>query len=95
MPPFQAADVSSDNADPADRDIFWTATCRRDIAFVYRQIIGYLPSNVVTAVVSMAMIYVYTRLLSPAAFGAYSYVFSAVLVLEASLFHARPIAVMR
>jgi len=62
---------------------------------LYRQIIGYLPSNAITAVVSMVMIYAYTRLLSPGEFGSYSYVFSAVLVLEASLFHALPIAVMR
>ncbi len=62
---------------------------------MYRQIIGYLPSNAITAIVSMVMIYAYTRLLSPGEFGSYSYVFSAVLVLEASLFHALPIAVMR
>jgi O-antigen/teichoic acid export membrane protein len=41
------------------------------------------------------MVYAYTRLLSPAAFGGYSYVFSAVLVLQTSLFYALPIAVMR
>jgi O-antigen/teichoic acid export membrane protein len=62
---------------------------------VYRQIIGYIPSNIVPAVVSMVMIYAYTRLLSPAAFGSYSYIFSAVLVLQTSLFYALPIAVMR
>lgn len=62
---------------------------------MYRQIIGYIPSNVVPAVVSMVMIYAYTRLLSPAAFGSYSYIFSAVLVLQTSLFYALPIAVMR
>jgi O-antigen/teichoic acid export membrane protein len=62
---------------------------------VYRQIIGYIPSNVIPAIVSVIMIYAYTRLLSPAAFGSYSYVFSAVLVLQTSLFYALPIAVMR
>jgi O-antigen/teichoic acid export membrane protein len=62
---------------------------------VYRQIIGYIPSNVIPAIVSVMMIYAYTRLLSPAAFGSYSYVFSAVLVLQTSLFYALPIAVMR
>ncbi|HEY0184485.1 MAG TPA: oligosaccharide flippase family protein [Rhodopila sp.] len=62
---------------------------------MYRQIIGYIPSNVIPAIVSIAMIYAYTRLLSPAAFGSYSYVFSAVLVLQTSLFYALPIAVMR
>ncbi len=62
---------------------------------MYRQIIGYVPSNVIPAIVSIAMVYAYTRLLSPAAFGSYSYVFSAVLVLQTSLFYALPIAVMR
>lgn len=62
---------------------------------MYRQILGYIPSNVIPAIVSMLMIYAYTRLLSPAAFGTYSYVFSAVLLLQTSLFYALPIAVMR
>ncbi len=62
---------------------------------MYRQIIGYIPSNLVPAFIAFLMIYAYTRLLSPAAFGSYSYVFSAVLVLQTSLFYALPIAVMR
>jgi O-antigen/teichoic acid export membrane protein len=62
---------------------------------VYRQIIGYIPSNVIPAIVSVVMVYAYTRLLSPAAFGSYSFVFSAVLILQTSLFYALPIAVMR
>lgn len=62
---------------------------------VYRQIIGYIPSNVIPALVSVLMIYAYTRLLSPQAFGSYSYVFSAVLLLQTSLFYALPIALMR
>nr|WP_294548306.1 oligosaccharide flippase family protein [uncultured Rhodopila sp.] len=62
---------------------------------MYRQILGYVPSNVVPAVVSILMVYVYTRLLSPSAFGVYSYVFATVLVLQTSLFQALPIAVMR
>jgi O-antigen/teichoic acid export membrane protein len=62
---------------------------------VYRQILGYIPSNIVPAFVSMLMVYAYTRLMSPEAFGAYSYVFSAVLILQTSLFYALPIAVLR
>ncbi|WP_428490454.1 oligosaccharide flippase family protein [Rhodopila sp.] len=62
---------------------------------MYRQIIGYIPSNVIPALVSVVMVYAYTRLLSPAAFGGYSYVFSAVLILQTSMFYALPIAVMR
>src|SRR5208283_1955696 len=54
-----------------------------------------IPSVVIPALISMLMIYAYTRLLSPAAFGSYTYVFSAVLVLQASLFYALPTAVMR
>jgi O-antigen/teichoic acid export membrane protein len=62
---------------------------------VYRQIIGYIPSNVIPAIVSVVMVYAYTRLLSPAAFGTYNYIFSAVLILQTSLLYALPIAVMR
>jgi O-antigen/teichoic acid export membrane protein len=62
---------------------------------LYRQIIGYIPSNVIPALVSVLMVYAYTRLLSPEAFGSYSYVFSAVLLLQTSLFYALPIALMR
>ncbi|HEX2942388.1 MAG TPA: oligosaccharide flippase family protein [Rhodopila sp.] len=62
---------------------------------MYRQIIGYIPSNIIPAAISVVMIYAYTRLMSPAAFGAYSYIFSAVLILQTSLFYALPIAVMR
>jgi O-antigen/teichoic acid export membrane protein len=62
---------------------------------LYRQILGYIPSVVVPAFVSMAMVYAYTRLLTPAAFGSYTFVFSAVLVLQSSLFFALPTTVMR
>jgi O-antigen/teichoic acid export membrane protein len=62
---------------------------------LYRQIIGYIPSNIIPAIIAVLMIFAYTRLLSPAGFGTYSYVFSAVLVLQTSLFYALPIAVMR
>jgi O-antigen/teichoic acid export membrane protein len=62
---------------------------------VYRQIIGYIPSVVIPALISVLMIYAYTRLLTPAAFGTYTYVFSAILVLQTSLFFALPTAVMR
>src|SRR5689334_14695685 len=43
----------------------------------------------------MAMVYVYTRLLTPTAFGSYTFVFSAVLVLQTSLFFCLPTTVMR
>jgi O-antigen/teichoic acid export membrane protein len=62
---------------------------------VYRQIIGYIPANLIPALIAFVMIYAYTRLLSPAAFGSFSYVFTAVLMLQTSLFYAIPIALMR
>ncbi|PPQ28327.1 oligosaccharide flippase family protein [Rhodopila globiformis] len=62
---------------------------------MYRQILGYIPANVIPAIVAVLMIFAYTRLLSPAGFGTYSYIFSAALVLQGSLFYALPVAVMR
>lgn len=62
---------------------------------MYRQIIGYIPSNLVPALVSVAMIYAYTRLLSPAEFGIYSFAFSVIFLLQSSLFYALPVALMR
>jgi len=62
---------------------------------VYRQIIGYIPSNVIPAIISVVMVYAYTRLLSPSEFGTYNYILSAVLILQTSLLYALPIAVMR
>ncbi len=62
---------------------------------MYRRILGYIPSVVIPAIISMLMIFFYTRLLSSDAFGSYTYVFSAVLVLESSLFYAVLTAVLR
>jgi O-antigen/teichoic acid export membrane protein len=62
---------------------------------VYRQIIYYLPANIVPAACSFLLIYAYTRLLTPDAFGVYSLVFSAVLVAQTALFYAVPITITR
>jgi O-antigen/teichoic acid export membrane protein len=62
---------------------------------MFRQIIGYVPSTVIPAVVSFLMIYVYTRLLTPAEYGRFSLVFSAILVIQTSLFFAVPMALTR
>jgi O-antigen/teichoic acid export membrane protein len=62
---------------------------------MFQKIIGYGPSTVVPSVVSFLMIYAYTRLLTPGAFGEFSLVFSAVLTLQTSLFYALPVAVTR
>jgi O-antigen/teichoic acid export membrane protein len=60
-----------------------------------RQIIGYVPSTVVPAVVSFVMIYCYTRLLTPSAYGDFSLVFSAVQVVQTVFFYAIPVALTR
>lgn len=60
-----------------------------------RQIIGYVPSTVVPAVVSFVMIYCYTRLLAPIAYGDFSLVFSAVQVVQTVFFYAIPVALTR
>lgn len=62
---------------------------------MFRHIVGYGPSTVVPAAVSFCMIYVYTRLLTPAAYGSFSLVFSAILVIQTSLFFAIPVALTR
>ncbi len=62
---------------------------------MFRQIVGYIPSTVVPALVSFAMIYIYTRLLTPVEFGAFSLVFSVIVVVQTSLFFAVPLALMR
>lgn len=62
---------------------------------MYKQILGYIPSNIVPALVSFGMIYAYTRLLTPTEFGAYSFIFSAVMIAQISFFIAIPVAVMR
>jgi len=60
-----------------------------------RQIVGYVPSTVIPAAVSFVMIYVYTRLLTPAEYGSFSLVFSFILVAQTSLFFAIPMALTR
>ncbi|MBN8873663.1 MAG: polysaccharide biosynthesis protein [Rhodospirillales bacterium] len=62
---------------------------------MYRQIVLYLPSNIVPAICSFLLVVVYTRLLTPESFGVYSLAFSAVLVAQTALFYALPIAITR
>lgn len=62
---------------------------------MFRQIIGYMPATVIPAATSFLMIYVYTRLLTPSEYGNFSLVFSAVLVVQTSLFFAIPVALTR
>ncbi len=58
-------------------------------------IVGYLPANLVPAAVAILMVIVYTRLLSPAEFGLYNFGFTATIVMQASLFYALNLGVMR
>ena len=58
-------------------------------------IMGYLPANLVPAAVAIGMLIVYTRLLPPEEFGVYNFVFTLTIVMQASLFYALNLGVMR
>ncbi|MDR3538960.1 MAG: oligosaccharide flippase family protein, partial [Acetobacteraceae bacterium] len=62
---------------------------------MFRQILFYLPANIVPAVCSFLLVFAYTRVLTPDAYGVYSLAFSAVLVAQTALFFALPIAITR
>ncbi len=61
---------------------------------MHRQILSYGPASVLPAFISVAAIYAFTRLLSPAEFGDYTFAFSIVMVVQA-LFYAMSVAVAR
>ena len=52
-----------------------------------RHIRGYAPANLVTAVLSFASIYAYTRLVSPAEYGVYALVISVTLMCQSIFFY--------
>jgi O-antigen/teichoic acid export membrane protein len=60
-----------------------------------RQIVFYLPANIIPAACSLLLVFAYTRVLTPEAFGVYSLVFSGVLFAQNALFFAVPIAITR
>lgn len=62
---------------------------------MFRQIVFYLPANVVPAICSVLLVFAYTRVLTPEAFGVYSLVFSGVLFAQTALFFALPVAITR
>ena len=62
---------------------------------MHKQIIGYIPANLLPAIVSFVAIYAYTRILTPGSFGAYTFVFALVLFVQMSIYEPIPIAVMR
>ena len=61
---------------------------------MHRQLLSYGPASLLPAFVSIAAIYAFTRLLSPAEFGDYTFAFSVVTVVQA-LFYALSVAVAR
>lgn len=62
---------------------------------VQRLVAGYLPSNIIPAVVSVGMVVVFTRLLSPAAYGLYSLAFMALTVVQVSVFYPVGLSILR
>jgi O-antigen/teichoic acid export membrane protein len=62
---------------------------------VHKQILGYIPANLLPAIVSFVAIYAYTRILTPGSFGAYIFVFSAVLFVQASTYDSILVAIWR
>ncbi len=55
---------------------------------MFLQILRYIPANVVPTVVAFASVYVFTRRMSPAEFGDYTFALSAALLLSITLFYA-------
>src|SRR5271169_1206474 len=52
----------------------------------WRGVLGYLPVNLVQGVVGLLSIVVFTRILSPAAYGVYALAFSAMSLAQTGLF---------
>ncbi len=60
-----------------------------------RQIMGYLPSVAVPAIISFCMVYAYTRLLPPSSFGLFNLAFLAAQLIQTTFFFAVPMALSR
>jgi O-antigen/teichoic acid export membrane protein len=58
-------------------------------------IAGYLPATIVPALVSLGVVLAFTRLLSPAEYGRYSLAFTALMVVQVSLFYTLSLSVVR
>jgi O-antigen/teichoic acid export membrane protein len=54
---------------------------------LHRHVLGYVPATLVPALASFAAIFIFTRLLSPEAFGTYALATSIALVCQLVLFH--------
>jgi O-antigen/teichoic acid export membrane protein len=53
---------------------------------MHRQILAYGPASLLPAITSIAAVYAFTRVLSPAAFGTYSAALSAVMIAQAPIY---------
>jgi O-antigen/teichoic acid export membrane protein len=62
---------------------------------VFLIILRYVPANVVPAVMAFAAVSVFTRHLSPAEYGDYTFAFSAALLVTTTLFYALPTVVVQ
>ncbi len=58
-------------------------------------IAGYLPATIIPALVSLGVVLAYTRLLSPAEYGRYSLAFTALMVVQVSLFYTLSLSIVR
>src|SRR5262245_12400039 len=62
---------------------------------LFRHILGYGPANLVPAVISFGSIYVFTRLVSPGAYGDYALVGGVALLCQAVVFYWLQVGTMR
>jgi O-antigen/teichoic acid export membrane protein len=60
-----------------------------------RQLLSYIPANIVPAFVAFATIYVFTRFLPPSEYGDYSFAFSAVMIGQSALFYPLTVGATR
>ncbi len=58
-------------------------------------ILGYTPATIVPALTTLASTFIYTRLLTTSAYGDYTFVFNAVMVLQSVVFYAPNLLVTR
>jgi O-antigen/teichoic acid export membrane protein len=62
-----------------------TRSIHPEPALLFRHIVGYAPANLLPAFVSFAVIYIFTRLLSPTEYGVYALVFNVAFLCQGVL----------
>lgn len=67
----------------------------RDIRVIQRLIAGYLPATVIPAIVSIFMVVVFTRLLSPGAYGRYTLAVTVLTAVQSWLLSAANVTIVR